>query len=83
MPPAPPLPLAPTHGIAALIGGMLEALLYALLGWQLRARVREARLEGTMAPVLMAEAAISLELEPIIEWEWVPAPWRAGPHSRR
>ena len=35
-------------------------------------------LEGTMAPVLVAQASVRLELEPIVEWEWVPAPWRAG-----
>ena len=31
-----------------------------------------------MAPVLAAEAAIVLELEPYVEWEAVPAPWRNG-----
>ncbi|MCX7381838.1 MAG: hypothetical protein NT133_10585 [Alphaproteobacteria bacterium] len=70
---------APAHGIAANFGGMLGALLYALLGWL---RVCGARrvdgLEGTMAPVLVAQASVRLELEPIVEWEWVPAPWRAG-----
>ena len=68
------------HGIAALIGGMLGALLYALLGW-LRGE-REAweghELEGTLAPVLVAQAEISFETEPYVEWVAVPAPWRNG-----
>ena len=73
--------LAPApHGIAALIGGMLGAWLYALLGW-LRGKheVWEAHeLEGTLAPVLVAQAGISFETEPYVEWVAVPAPWRNG-----
>ncbi|MCX7383874.1 MAG: hypothetical protein NT133_21200 [Alphaproteobacteria bacterium] len=76
--PLAPLPV-PTNGIAALIGGMLGALLYALLGWMQVSRARRgAALEGTLAPVLAAQESITLDLEPIVEWECVPAPWRAG-----
>ncbi|MCX7384794.1 MAG: hypothetical protein NT133_26015 [Alphaproteobacteria bacterium] len=73
---------APAHGIAANPGGMLGALLYALLAWLRRCGVRDVEglegLEGTVAPVLVAQASVWLELEPIVEWECVPAPWRAG-----
>ena len=67
-------------GIAARLGGMLAALLYALLGWGRRGqtRARAESLEGVLAPVLAAEAAIDLEFEPYVEWEAVPAPWRNG-----
>lgn len=76
----PPHPHALTHGIAALIGGMLGALLYALLGLARRdiARHRSEALGGTAPAALMAGTAIDLALEPIVEWVCVPAPWRAG-----
>ena len=78
-PPAHPLATAP-HGIAALLGGMLGVLLYALLAWLRQERgAREAGdLEGTLAPVLVMQAGISLETEPYVEWVAVPAPWRNG-----
>ncbi|MCX7383254.1 MAG: hypothetical protein NT133_17985 [Alphaproteobacteria bacterium] len=67
------------HGIAAMLGGMLCALLSAMLGLAgLRPARRAAGLEGVMALVLEAEAAALLELEPVVEWECVPAPWRNG-----
>ena len=68
------------HGIAALIGGMLGAWLYALLGWLRggRAAWSAHALEGTLAPVLVAQAEISFETEPYVEWIAVPAPWRNG-----
>ena len=67
------------HGMPASLGGLLWALLCALLGWaRLPARPRLDSLEGTLAPVLAAGAAIVLELEPYVEWEAVPAPWRNG-----
>ncbi|MCX7381397.1 MAG: hypothetical protein NT133_08275 [Alphaproteobacteria bacterium] len=70
---------APAHGIAANPGGMLGALLYALLVWLRRCGVRDvAGLEGSVAPVLVARACVCLELEPIVEWVCVPAPWRNG-----
>ena len=76
----PALLTAPTPGIAALIGEMLGALLYAVFGWMRRRRtgVRAEPLEGTLAAVLEAEAAISFEVEPYVEWVAVPAPWRNG-----
>ncbi len=78
LPPA--LLTEPTPGIAALIGEMLGALLYAVFGWMRRngAGTRAAALEGTLAAVLEAEAAISFEVEPYVEWVAVPAPWRNG-----
>ena len=66
--------------IAALIGGVLGMLLRVLLGLARReaaGRPGES-LEGTVAAVLAAEAAIALDDEPYVEWEWVPAPWRNG-----
>ena len=75
--PANPLATAP-HGIAALLGGMLGVLLYALLAWLRQERgAREAGdLEGTLAPVLVMQAGISLETEPYVEWVAVPVDWR-------
>ncbi|MCX7380624.1 MAG: hypothetical protein NT133_04200 [Alphaproteobacteria bacterium] len=65
--------------MAALIGEMLAALLYALFGLALRrAARRAAALEGTLTPVLEAEAAAGCETEPYVEWIAVPAPWRNG-----
>ena len=61
-----------------MIGVMLGALLYAWLRWRRAPGMSRGMLEGTLAPVLAAEAEISFELEPIVEWEWVPAPWRNG-----
>ncbi len=69
-------PPAPTHGIAALIGAVLGVLLCAVLRGLLGRR--ELELEGSLAGVMAAEAAITFEVEPEIEWEWVPAPWRNG-----
>ena len=68
--PQPELPL----GIAALIGAVLGVLLCAVLRGLLGRRGPE--LEGSLAGVMAAEAAITFEVEPEIEWEWVPAPWR-------
>ena len=73
----PPAPLlTPTPGIAALIG-MLGALLYALLGWSWQSEAQPVDgLEGALTGVLVAEAAISFETEPYVEWVAVPVPWR-------
>jgi hypothetical protein len=76
--PPPALTREPAIGIAALIGGMLGMLLRALLGLSRRDAARRDSLEGVVAGVLAAEAAIVLEYEPEVEWEWVPAPWRNG-----
>ncbi len=78
--PADPVLAPAQHGIAALIGGILGALLYALLGWLRRedGSWRAHELEGTLAPVLVAQAEISFETEPYVEWVAVPAPWRNG-----
>ncbi len=69
----------PALGIAALIGGMLGVLLCAVLGWISTGRAqRRGDLDGTVTPVLAARDAITLDLDPIVEWQCVPAPWRAG-----
>ena len=74
----PALPRENADFIAALIGGMLGMLLRVLLGLTRQGAARRASLEGAVAGVLAAEAAIVLEYEPEVEWEWVPAPWRNG-----
>lgn len=76
----PSLPPEPTHGTAALLGGVLGALLRALLGWVRMggARRRRDSLDGVVAGVLAAQAAIDLAPMDDVEWECVPAPWRAG-----
>ncbi len=84
MPRSTALPSKHAPGITALLGGMLGVMLYAVLcpmwAWARRsgAYSRATQLEGVVAAVLEAESAITLELEPIEEWEWRPAPWRAG-----
>ncbi len=81
-----PLPALP-NGITALLGGMLGALLYALLGrWEWACREpaewegtwRAEGVAGALHRARAAQDAIALEAEPIVEWECVPAPWRAG-----
>ena len=73
--------------IAALLGGMLYALLAALLGvagrGAVRMGVRDTRpqadeYEGVLACVLRAEADADFTYEPWVEWVAVPAPWRNG-----
>ncbi len=69
----------PTYGMAAIIGGVLCVLLYAVLRLALRrAAGRGEELEGTVALVLEAEAGIDFDFEPYVEWVAVPAPWRNG-----
>lgn len=65
------------NGIAATIGGMLYALLAALLGVA-RVRPRAAAYTGVMEVALRAAAAAEFETEPYVEWIAVPAPWRNG-----
>ena len=78
-PPSHPQAAAP--GIAAVLGGMLCALLAALLGSAGTRRPGNA-LSGAMAGVLRAiqdaDDAIDGEPEEYVEWIAVPAPWRAG-----
>lgn len=73
-PPAPPPDDA--RRIAALIGGMLGALLAVLLGV---ARPGKARaLPSVLNCVLRSAADVEMEAEAYVEWVAVPAPWRAG-----
>lgn len=74
--------------IAAVLGGMLCALLAALLGLVRFGGVgaRAARPDGyngVMAGVLRAAADADFEAEPEVEWIAVPAPWRAGQGALR
>ncbi|MCX7383792.1 MAG: hypothetical protein NT133_20775 [Alphaproteobacteria bacterium] len=66
--------------IAALLGGMLWALLAALLGGARRRRAADAAMEqrGVTVVVLRALADAEAIAEPYVEWVAVPAPWRAG-----
>ncbi|MCX7384030.1 MAG: hypothetical protein NT133_22010 [Alphaproteobacteria bacterium] len=70
----PPHPLDDAPGIAAILGGMLFALLAALLGGA-RARRRALAVTGVMAAVPLEP--VELDYEPWVEWVAVPAPWRA------
>ncbi len=71
-PPSHPLDAAP--GIAALLGGMLFALLAALLG---TAGVRRRALSVTGVMAAIPQEPIDLDYEPWVEWVAVSAPWRA------
>ncbi len=77
------MPQAPTpspnaaHGLAAIIGTMLRALLAALLG-AASARRRALTRPGVTVVVLHAALAADMQAEPEVEWVAVPAPWRAG-----
>ncbi len=68
--------------IAAMLGGMLCALLAALLGVArrrvVRARRMDAEFSDLLGPVLRAEAEADFTYEPWVEWVAVPAPWRNG-----
>ncbi|MCX7382112.1 MAG: hypothetical protein NT133_11980 [Alphaproteobacteria bacterium] len=77
MTPAPTHPWTAANGIAALMGGMLRALLAALLGVA-RARPRAVTAPGMTSVVLRAAADAEMATEPYVEWVAVPAPWRAG-----
>ena len=61
-------------GMAAILGGLLLALLAALLG-RARARRHALAYTGVMAA---APEPDDLAYEPYVEWIAVPAPWRAG-----
>ena len=76
MSPAPTHPPDAARDIAAFIGGMLWALLAALLG-RARARPREDGYLGVMALVERAALAAEIETPCWEEWVAVPAPWRA------
>ena len=70
-----------------MIGGMLGALLAALLGVAVlgvlrlaagRGSSREEELPSVLDGVLRAEADAEFAYEPWVEWVAVPAPWRNG-----
>ena len=68
-------------GLAALIGGMVWALLAAVLGWTRKRageRARDVARPGMTVVVLQAETAIDFGYEEYVEWVAVPAPWRNG-----
>lgn len=68
-------------GLAALMGGMVWALLAALLGLTHRRageRARDVARPGMTVVVLQAEATAAFEYEEYVEWVAVPTPWRNG-----
>ena len=71
--------------IAAFLGGMLYALLAALLGAARggacaapRGVAAPGALQGVIGRILRATEEAELEMEPEVEWIAVPAPWRNG-----
>ena len=69
--------------LGVVLGGVLAALLMALIGVArvrvaLGGRAREAELPSVLDAVWRAEADADMTLEPWVEWVAVSAPWRNG-----